>query len=149
MLTRALLHAALAGSVALCGAAARAHEPADPKYGGQVVVAAHLDFEVVQRDDGLVFYIEDHSELVSTDGAQGRVAIVTGEDGASVELTPRAPNLLVATGLRLKPGGEVAVSLVLQRPADITFHLAMDADGQTMRRVAMRGQAPAELPRFR
>ncbi|MEF7616968.1 hypothetical protein V4F39_23845 [Aquincola sp. MAHUQ-54] len=149
MRKHAWLHAALAGTAAAFAAVAQAHEPADPKYGGQVVVAAHLDFEIVQRDNDLVFYIEDHSELVPTEGAQGKVAIAADGEGAAVELKPLAPNMLVASGVSLKPGDQVAVSLLLQRPADITFHFSLGADGQTMRRVAMPGMLPAEFPRFR
>lgn len=145
----AWLQAALLGAAAVFTVHAQAHEPADPKYGGQVVVAAHLDFEIVQRGNDLVFYIEDHSELVPTEGAHGKVAMAIEGEDAAVELKPMAPNLLVASGVSLKPGAQVAVSLVLQRPADITFHFSLGADGQTMQRIGGPGRPVAALPRFR
>lgn len=140
----------LAGALAGLPAAAPAHEPAEPRYGGQVVVAAHLDIEIVERDGDLVLYIEDHGESVPTEGAVGRLAVGDAESGGrpvesgGVLLQPRAPNMLVAPGVALAAGRTLAVALVLQRPADVAFRLTIGPDGRTL----LRPPGPA-LPRFR
>lgn len=110
-------------TIALSGVAGRAsaHEPMDPKHGGRILVAADLDFEIVQRGDDLIFYIEDHGELVSTEGASSTVTVIREGRPVEVKLSPMAPNALVASATRPVAGTAVVVVIKLRRPADLTF----------------------------
>lgn len=129
-----------------CALQVFAHEPADPKYGGQIVVAAHLDFEIVARDDGLVLYIEDHSELVSTRGATGTLTAGAAQTEVTVELQPVEPNMLVAKGVTATEGMTVSARLILERPADISMRFKLRADATSNVGSANTAAAPTPFP---
>ena len=101
---RSRLLTALCALLSAASQPVSAHIVPDPKYGGMVAASAHVDFELVAVDGVVTMFVEDHGELLSTDGMQGHLEVSIGDQKQSVPLLAVAPNLLVAQGVYLQPG---------------------------------------------
>ena len=82
--------------------AAHADGAAQPKRGGVVQSANHLDFELVGQADGASIYIDDHGKAMSVAGASGKLTVLNGLTKSEAELKP-AGDKLEAKGVKLCP----------------------------------------------
>jgi hypothetical protein len=99
---------------------ATAHEIPDPKFGGVVAVARHIDFELVSQGDTVTIYVEDHGEAVPTEGGHAKLTVIEGSVRRETDLSPVAPNRFIGKGPKPQPGAEVVAAVTLPGPRVIT-----------------------------
>ena len=120
--TLALSHAALAADDHAHG-----HEH-KALHGGIVVEASDVDFELVAKPESITLYVRDHGKPASTQGASGRITLLSGSDKAEAVLAPAGDNRLdakPATGSSFKvASGSKAVAtvtLAAKKPVSVRF----------------------------
>ena len=97
-----------------------------PKHGGVVVEAAHMDWELVAQPARIVLHVSDHGKKASTAGATGKLTLLTGKDKTEAVLKPAGDDRLEAEGpFKIGPGTKVvaAVTLAGKKPAAVRFVL--------------------------
>ncbi len=113
---RALVQCACALLVAASPWAAFAHGDWPPKHGG-VMNDGETSFELVQRRDGLHFYVEDHGELVRTAGSTPTLIVRRNGAEKSHAGKPQGDNALFFAGVRLQPSDDVVVRVTFVQGA--------------------------------
>lgn len=113
---RALVQCACALLVAASPWAAFAHGDWPPKHGG-VMNDGETSFELVQRRDGLHFYVEDHGELVRTAGSTPTLIVRRNGTENSHAGKPQGDNALFFAGVRLQPSDDVVVRVTFAQGA--------------------------------
>lgn len=74
-------------------------------------------FELVQRRDGLHFYVEDHGELVRTAGSASTLRVRRDGEEVNHVGNPRGDNMLFFAGVRLRPSDDVIVRMTFAQGA--------------------------------
>ncbi|WP_066343589.1 hypothetical protein [Azohydromonas lata] len=95
--------------------AAQEHEHGhghEPMHGGVVVEASDMDFELVARSDVVTLYVRDHGKPANTQGASGKLTLLSGSDKAEATLSPAGDNKLQAQGSFKVGAGTKAVATV-------------------------------------
>lgn len=130
--------AAAAAFLLLCAPPAFAHDDAylatqKAPNGGQLRMAGPYHYELVMReaasgapDDALAVYVTDHAGTpVPTQGAQGTVDVVAGNERSSVRLVPDGANRMKAVDhapARAKDAAlVVSITIVGAQPAQARF----------------------------
>ena len=118
-----LLIAVLAAASLTGHPGARAHGAGEPKHGGVVQSASDLAFELVARPDGATIYMDDHDKPFATEGASGKLTVLSGGRKSEAELTAAGDNRLEAKGVKLASGSKVvaAVTLPGQKVVTVRF----------------------------
>lgn len=109
-------------AVAVTGLA-QAHG-AKPKHGGTVQTVNDIAYELVAKDGKAVIYIDDHGKEVATQGATGKLTILTGTQKAEFELQPSGTNTLSSAGeVKLEPKSKAVASITLagKEPVNVRF----------------------------
>ena len=104
--------------------AAHADGAAQPKRGGVVQSANHLDFELVGQADGASIYIDDHGKAMSVAGASGKLTVLNGLTKSEAELKP-AGDKLEAKGVKLASGSKAVASVVTADNKTVTLRFAI------------------------
>lgn len=69
-----------------------------PKHGGVVQTASDLSFEFLNTGNATVIYVEDHGKKLSTEGAKGKLTVLSGKEKSEWLLEPAGDNRLEAKG---------------------------------------------------
>jgi hypothetical protein len=97
-----------------------------PKHGGVVVEAAHMDWELVAKPERIVLHVSDHGKKASTAGATGKLTLLSGKDKAEAVLKPVGDDRLEAEGpFKVGPGTKVVATVTLtgKKPVAVRFTL--------------------------
>ena len=116
---------ALAFAAAAFAADGHSHD-AKPQHGGIVTEASDIEFELVAQADNLTLYVRDHGKPASTQGATGKLTVLSGTDKADAALTPAGDNKLQAKGsFKVGPGTKLVATVTLQgkKPINVRFAL--------------------------
>lgn len=99
---------------------------AKPLHGGIVTEASDIEFELVAKADAITLYVRDHGKGVATQGATGKLTVLTGADKADGALTPAGDNKLEAKGsFKLGPGTKLVATVNLQGKKPINMRFAL------------------------
>jgi hypothetical protein len=123
-MSKKILLAAIAGLSTVLAAPAWAHGPEAPKHGGVVQAASDLGFELAPAADGVALYIEDHGKPLSTQGASGKLTVLSGAHKSEADLTPAGDNRLDAKGVKLAPGAKAVAVVTLPGKKVVTVRFA-------------------------
>ncbi|MDO9434843.1 hypothetical protein [Hydrogenophaga sp.] len=91
--------------------AAWAHGDWPPKHGGLMNEGGETSFELVQRPDGIHFYVEDHGEMVSTSGSQATLTVANPKQTRTFKGSAAAKNKLVFPRASVRPGDKVMLKV--------------------------------------
>lgn len=102
---------------------ARAHGSGQPRHGGIVQVAHHINFELVVEDNAATLYLEEHDAPMATLGMSGKMTVLSGQEKTEVDIKPIDGNRLQATGVKIGRGAKVVAVLknVGGRTATVRF----------------------------
>jgi hypothetical protein len=117
--------AALACASASFAADEHSHSP-KPQHGGFVTEASDIEFELVAKADTITVYVRDHGKALATQGATGKLTVLTGADKADGALTPAGDNKLEAKGsFKVGSGSKLVATVNLQgrKPIHVRFAL--------------------------
>jgi hypothetical protein len=118
---------AAAFALALPAVAADDHtHGAKPIHGGVVAEASDIEFELLAKADAITVYVRDHGRALATQGATGKLTVLTGADKADAALTPAGDNKLEARGsFKVGPGSKLVATVNLQgrKPINVRFAL--------------------------
>ena len=101
------------------------HSP-KPQHGGVVTEASDIEFELVARAETITVYVRDHGKALATQGATGKLTLLTGAEKAEGTLAPAGDNKLEAKGsFKVGPGSKLVatVSLKGRKPINVRFAL--------------------------
>lgn len=97
-----------------------------PMHGGVIATASDIEFELVAKPDLVTVYVRDHGKSVSTQGASGKLTLLSGADKSEVDLVPAGDDRLEAKGRFKVEGGTKAVAAVTlqgRKPLNMRFVL--------------------------
>lgn len=95
-----------------------------PKHGGIVQTASDLSFEMVNKDNATIIYVEDHGEKLSTEGATGKLTVLNGTKKSELPLELAGDNTLAAKGDAKLVKGSKAVACITftdKKTANVRF----------------------------
>jgi hypothetical protein len=105
-ITTAALALACAGQVHAHGA--------KPKHGGTVQTVNDIAYELVHKDGKAIIYIEDHGKEVATEGASGKLTVLTGTEKSEIALEPSGANTLTSKSeVKLAPKSKTVAAITL------------------------------------
>lgn len=123
------LIAALALALSANGFAADSHNHAHehkPLHGGIVVEASDIDFELVAKADVVTVYVRDHGKPAATQGATGKVTLLTGAEKSEAALAPAGDNKLEAKGsFKVGSGTKVVATVTLAGKLAVNVRFAI------------------------
>lgn len=99
-------------------------------HGGIVVEASDVDFELVAKPELITLYVRDHGKPASTQGASGKITLLSGSEKTEAVLSPAGDNKLEAkpapgsTGsFKLASGSKAMASVTLagKKPVNVRF----------------------------
>ena len=105
--------------------AAMAHGAAKPQHGGVVQVASDISFELVQRAEGVVIYLVDHDQPLSSVGITGKLTVLNGAAKTEAELRAAGDNKLEAKGIKVDSGAKLVASLSNVKGKTVTVRFAI------------------------
>ena len=71
---------------------------AKPKHGGIVATGNDLQFELVNKNNKPLIYVEDHGQKLSTAGATGKLTVLNGKEKSEYTMQPVDDNALAVNG---------------------------------------------------
>ena len=126
MKLKTLLSAAVLAFASTAFAADEHSHGAKPQYGGIVAEASDIEFELVAKADAITLYVRDHGKAVATQGASGKLTVLTGADKADAALSPAGDNKLEAKGsFKVGPGTKLVATVTLQGKKPISVRFAL------------------------
>ncbi len=120
-----LIAAALASTASAFAADEHSHG-AKPQRGGIVAEASDIEFELVARADAITLHVRDHGKALATQGAAGKLTILSGADKTEAVLAPAGDNKLEAKGaFKVGPGSKLVATVNLpgRKPINVRFAL--------------------------
>lgn len=114
----------LAASLVISGAAMAAGEyDTSPKYGGVVVEAKHVDYEIVAKPEMIQIYLSDHGKQMKVAGAKARVTLLNGSEKSEVDLVPVGDKLEAKGAFKVAKGtkGIALVTLAGKSAVSVRF----------------------------
>lgn len=98
-----------------------------PKHGGIVQTSSDLSFEMVNKENSTLIYVEDHGKKVSTAGAKGKMTLLAGKDKREFMLAPAGENTMVLKGdARLAKGAKAIASITLANGKTVNVRFAVN-----------------------
>ena len=97
-----------------------------PKHGGMMVKASDLDFELVAKAELITLYVVDHGKPAATQGASGKLTLLSGTQKTEAQLAPAGDNALEAKGnFKVGAGTKLVATVLLQgkKPVNVRFEL--------------------------
>jgi len=122
-----LVAAAVGFAGSVLGAGDHDHGQAfKPQHGGVVAKASDLDFELVAKAEAITLYVVDHGKPASTQGASGKITLLSGADKAEAVLAPAGDNKLEAKGsFKLAAGTKLVATVTLQGKPPVNVRFAL------------------------
>ncbi|MDQ9169564.1 hypothetical protein Q8A64_03975 [Oxalobacteraceae bacterium R-40] len=97
-----------------------------PKHGGIVQSANDLSFEMVNKDNATLIYVEDHGKKLSTAGAAGKLTLLNGAEKSELPLEPAGENMLAAKGdTKLAKGTKAIASITFANKETVNVRFAV------------------------
>lgn len=121
------LIAAMAVALSAPALAADKHDHAHahtPMHGGIVAEANDFDFELVAQPDRLTIHVRDHGKPVATQGASGKVTVLSGARKVEAPLIAAGDSRLESKGdFAIGAGSKIVATLTLGqgRPINVRF----------------------------
>ena len=126
MKLKPLLMAAALAFVASAFAADPHSHGAKPQHGGVLAVASDIEFELVAKADTITVFVRDHGKALATQGASGKLTVLSGTDKAEAALAPAGDNKLEAKGaFKVGPGTKLVATVNLQGRKPINMRFAL------------------------
>jgi len=101
------------------------HDPR-PMHGGIVTEASDIEFELLARDDTVTVFVRDHGKPSNTQGASGKLTVLSGTEKTEATLTPAGDNKLEAKGsFKVGPGTKFVATVNLQGRKPVNMRFAM------------------------
>ncbi|MFZ2649918.1 MAG: hypothetical protein WA210_07400 [Burkholderiaceae bacterium] len=120
-----LCAAALAFAAPVFAADEHSHAP-KARHGGIVTEASDIEFELVAKADSITIYVRDHGAALATQGASGKLFILSGADKTDAALTPAGDNKLQSQGsFKVGPGTKLVATVNLQGRKPINMRFAL------------------------
>ena len=95
-----------------------------PLHGGVVTVASDLEFELLAKADVITLYVRDHGKPASTQGASGKLTVLSGTEKVEATLAPVGDNKLEAKGsFKLGAGTKFVATVSLQGKNPVNVRL--------------------------
>lgn len=97
---------------------------AKPQHGGVVTEASDIEFELVAKGGAVTIHVRDHGKPLATQGATGKLTVLSGSDKAEGPLAPAGDNRLEAKGdFKVGPGSKLVATVSLQgkKPINVRF----------------------------
>jgi hypothetical protein len=94
----------LALAVNLAPAFAGGNHDHSPKFGGIVVEAKDMDYEIVAKSDMLQIYLSDHGKPAKVDGGKAKVTLLNGSEKSEAELLPAGEKLEAKGNFKVAKG---------------------------------------------
>lgn len=121
-----------AAALAAClgtAVAAQEHEHGhahEPMHGGVVVESSDMDFELVAKADAVTLYVRDHGKPANTQGASGKLTLLSGSDKTEAMLSPAGDNRLEAKGsFKVGAGTKAVASVTLPGKKAVNVRFAL------------------------
>jgi hypothetical protein len=83
-----------------------------PLHGVVVTEVGDIDIELVAKADVVIVYVRDHGKPISTQGATGKITLLSGMETTEAPLAPAGDNRLEAKGAFKVGAGTKAVATV-------------------------------------
>jgi hypothetical protein len=97
-----------------------------PKHGGIVQSANDLSFEMVNKDDAIFIYVEDHGKKLPTAGTTGKLTLLNGTEKSELPLEPAGENMLAAKGgAKLAKGAKAIASITFATKETVNVRFAV------------------------
>ena len=120
-----LTAAVLAFAAPAFAADGHSHDP-KPLHGGIVIEASDIEFELLAKADTVTVYVRDHGKPASTQGASGKLTVLSGAEKAEATLSPAGDNKLEAKGsFKVGPGTKFVATVNLQGRKPVNLRFAM------------------------
>jgi hypothetical protein len=105
---------AVAGLLALgVAATSEAHGSMKPQHGGVLQMSGETTFELVRSPAGVVLYVREDDEDVSSAAMSAQLTVTTRAGNSSnVQMVPAAGNRFEARGVRVTAGSKVGVMVI-------------------------------------
>lgn len=105
---------------------ALAHEvKPPPKYGGYVLEADEIFFEVVVKSDRMLLYVEEDGKALDTQDAAGSLSFASEGQIRTFKLRPAGFNLLHAEMPRVARGVPISFKVAVNSQPEIRFTYVM------------------------
>lgn len=120
-----LTAAGLAFAATAFAADGHSHDP-KPMHGGIVTESSDIEFELLAKADSITVYVRDHGKPANTQGASGKLTVLSGAEKAEATLAPAGDNKLEAKGsFKVGPGTKFVATVNLQgkKPVNVRFAL--------------------------
>ena len=99
---------------------------AKAKHGGIVATASDLQFELVNKNDKPVIYVEDHGQKMPTAGATGKLTVLKGTEKSEFALQPVDENAFVANGdVKLTAGSKAVAAITFADKKAVTVRFSV------------------------
>lgn len=97
-----------------------------PKFGGIVAEGRAFDAELVATPELITVHVRDHGKPMATQGATGKVTMLTGTNKSLVELKPAGDSRMEAKGkFDVSAGSKAVVEISLQGKKPSTFRFVI------------------------
>lgn len=114
--TNALIAAVIASfSLTYAPAASASGDDHAPKFGGIVAEGRAFDAELIAKSDLITVHVRDHGKPMATQGATGKITMLTGASKSVSELTPAGDSRMEAKGqFNVSVGTKAVVEITLK-----------------------------------
>jgi hypothetical protein len=120
-----LTAAVLAFTATAFAADGHSHDP-KPMHGGVVTEASDIEFELVAKADTITVYVRDHGKPTSTQGATGKLTVLSGTEKTEATLAPAGDNKLEAKGsFKVAAGTKFVATVGLQGKQPVNMRFAL------------------------
>lgn len=95
-----------------------------PKFGGIVAEGKAFDAELIAKPELITVHVRDHGKPMPTQGARGKITMLTGANKTVTELSPAGDSRMEAKGqFNVSMGTKAVVEITLQgkKPSTLRF----------------------------
>jgi len=93
-----------------------------PKFGGIVAEGRAFDVELIAKSELITVHVRDHGKPMATQGAKGKITMLTGANKTVTELAPAGDSRMEAKGkFDVSTGTKAVVEITLQGKKPSTF----------------------------
>ena len=97
-----------------------------PKFGGIVAEGRAFDLELIAKPELITVHVRDHGKPMATQGATGKITMLTGANKTVTELTPAGESRMEANGkFTVSAGTKAVVEITLQGKKPSAFRFAI------------------------
>lgn len=95
-----------------------------PKFGGIVVEAKHMDYEIVAKPDVIQIYLSDHGKPAKVEGGNAKVTLLNGTEKSEIQLAPSGDKLEAKGNFKVAKGTKgIAIVTLNGKATTVRFEL--------------------------